>query len=223
MNHNRKEGQLAGLFLLAMVAMGIPGVMFRGISSTMLEDPNLLSNLLDGTLEMRLSILLSFLAGIFGLLFSVKAYQVLRPHSQFAAVFYLALWIFQAAIATIGDVSHYILLESAQLANSKNLDLASFTQIGAIGVKGYVGAHFLSLIIFSGSFVFLHANFLKYGLLPKWLSIWGMLATGTVFTVTWLQIFDQSVSFHFYNQNGLFMLTFTAYMLIKGFRESRDV
>lgn len=139
-------------------------------------------------------------------------------HSKFIAATYLSLWIFQVAVATVGDVFHYILLETAQLVNDSTIGGESFQSIAAISVNGYIGAHFLSLIVFSGSFVFLHAHFMKYGLLPKWLTIWGILATGIVFTVTWLRIFDQSVSFHFYNQNGLFMLGFTIYMLIKGFK-----
>lgn len=218
MENNTKLGRLAGLALLLMVLTGIPGVMFRGITSSMLENPDLLSSIIEQSSSMRASILLSFVAGIFSIVFSVAAYQVLSQHAKFIATMYISLWIIQVAVALIGDVSHYMLLEVAQLAHEDSISKTSFLSAAALSVNGYIGAHFLSLIFFSGSFVFLHAHFMKYDLLPKWLTIWGMLATGTVFIVTWLRVFDHYVSFHFYNQNGLFMIGFTAYMLIKGFK-----
>ena len=218
-NDNLKLGRLAGFFLLMMVVAGIPGVAFRGIGSSMLADPELLQTLLDSSATMRLSILLSMVAGVFGLLFSITAYRVMEAYSKPVAVAFVTLWSIQMAVGLVGDVMHYTLLETAQLAARNTIPAQSFLAAAAIGVNGYIGAHFLSLILFGGTFVFMHASFMKFGLLPKWLTIWGMLATGTVFTVTWLRIFDHYVSFHFYNQNGLFMIGFTLYMLIKGFQK----
>ncbi len=215
-------GQLAGVFLLLMIGIGIPSVMFRGMSSGMLENPQLLTDILTKSGEMRLAILLSFLSSLVGLLFSVTAYRVLSQHNMFIAVTWLSLWIFQIAIATIGDVCQYVLVEHAQLTQDGILAADNFSSLAAVSVKGYEGAHFLSLIIFSGSFVFLHAHFWRFRLLPAWLTLWGILATGIVFTVTWLRIFEQSLSFHFYNQNGLFMIAFTIYMLIKGFKANEQ-
>lgn len=218
MDNNLKLGRLAGFFLIMMVLAGMPAVMLRGINSSMLENPDLLATVIEKSNTMRLSILLSFTAGVFGVFFSVTAYQVLSRHSKFSAVTFLTLWIIQVAVAIMGDVFHYTLLESAQYVDDLTMGTDSLLPIAAVSVKGYIGAHFLSLILFSGSFVFLHTHFMKFGLLPKWLTIWGILASGIVFIVTWLRIFDWSVSFYFYNQNGLFMLGFTTYMLIKGFK-----
>ncbi len=218
MDNHRAEGRKAGIFLLIMVLAGIPGVLFRDVGSSMLEDPDLLNSLLDKSQGMRLSIFLSLAAGVSGLLFSVTVYRAVSSYSKFVAITFLSLWITQMAIASVGDVFVYMLSESAQYANETGAT-DGFLSMAALAVKGYIGAHFLSLILFSGSFVFLHANLMRFGLLPKWLTIWGMLAPGAVFFATWMQIFDQSVSFHFYNQNGLFMLSFTTYMLIKGFSE----
>ena len=107
--NNTKTGRLAGLFLLLMVLVGIPGVMFREISSSMLQNPDLLSLLIEKSSSMRLSILLSFIAGVFSILFSVISYQVLSSHSKFVATTFLSLWIVQVAIAMVADVCHYTL------------------------------------------------------------------------------------------------------------------
>ncbi len=222
MEDHRRLGRMAGVFLVLMVAVGIPGVLYRGLSSSLLENPDLLGLIIDQSMSMRLSIMFSFFAGIFGLIFSVHVYQVLKPQNSLVATIYLSLWIFQMSIALIGDVSHWILIETAQYANESGVKADGFLMIGAQYIKGYIGAHFLSLITFAGAYVFMHANLYRYKLLPAWLSIWGMVATGIVFTATWLQIFDQSVSFHCYNQNGLFMITFSVYMVIKGFKQPSD-
>ncbi|MCR9253367.1 MAG: DUF4386 domain-containing protein [bacterium] len=217
MENNKKIGRIAGVFLFLMMAAGLPGVMYRGLGSSMLENQDLLKFIVDSSGEMRLSIFLSVSAGIMGTIFSVIVYKVLKQHSTITATLFLGLWLIQVAISLVGDVSHYVMLETAQYLNDTNQSTQDFLPFAALGIKGYIGSHFLGLLFFSGSFVLIHSQFLRFELLPKWISIWGMLATGTVFTVTWLQIFDQDVSFYFYQQNGIFMLSFTAFMLIKGF------
>ncbi len=217
MSSNRKIGRLAGVCLLVMVGSGIPGVLFRNIGSAYLKNPELLQSLVENSMEIRLSIFLSFVAGISGVLFSIVIHQFIKPYSSFAAKVILTLSIVHISVSFVGDIFHYTLLESVHFTEKS--DGIDILPIASLSIYGYFGAHFISLIIYSGTFVFMHSQFLRFRLLPIWFASWGMIAAGLVFIATWLQVFDQSVSFHFYNQNGLFMIAFTIYMLIMGFKE----
>lgn len=219
---NQQTGRRAAIFLLMMMAVGIPGVLFRGIDSSLVNNPELLNLLIDNAPRMKLSILLSFMAGIFGLGFLITAYPVFKAQRSYLALALLSLWVFQMSIAVVGDIFHFIMIEMAQDTVSRGEGLNEFLPIGAMMAKGYIGAHWLALLGYSGAFCFMNAHLWKFGLLPKWLAAWGVAALGIVFTATVLQLFDKDVPFYAYGQNGVYMMTLSIYLLIKGFREVSD-
>ena len=216
----QQTGRIAGIFLLLMVAVGIPSVLFRGIDSSLTSSPDFLTTTVEGAKGMKFSILLSFLASIFGLAFTITIYPILNRHRTYLANAMVALWVFQMSVSLVGDICVYMMIEMAQWTSSHGEGLDTFLPMGTMMAKGYMGAHFLGLLGYSGAFVFMNAHLLKFKLVASWMAVWGMVATGLVFTATVLQILDQSVSFYFYGQNGLYMSSFASYMLWKGFKET---
>ncbi len=219
--HPTKLGRWLGLSLFLMVLSGILSLMYRGISSSLLQNPDMLNQIMENSRSMRLSIFFSSMTGFFNIIFLGLIYQILSQRSKLLAISCGSLFFIAIMIALVGDVCHYVLLESVQFIQSTSSPKETLLSIASFSIYGYNGAHFLSLIFFSGSMIMLHIQFIRMGLLPRWLSIWGILAAGTVMCVTWLRIFDQFISFYFYLQNGVFMITFTFYILVKGLKSPR--
>jgi len=135
---------------------------------------------------------------------------------------YFGLWILQFGIALVGDVSHLTLLSlSKEFANAETPDAEYFRTIGFALVEGYFWPHFLSLILFSAGAGLFYYLLFRFKLIPRFLALWGVGAVAVVHGATWAQIFDYSVSFNLYMQNGVFMLAFTGWLLVKGFRSAQ--
>jgi len=124
----------------------------------------------------------------------------------------------------VSNIDHLSLLSlSEQFVNAKSPDIDNFNMLGLLQIESYFSVHFFSLIIFSLAAAVLYYFLYRTKLLPGFLCIWGFLAVSIVFASTWLQIFDYDVNFIVYAQNGLFMLFFTIWLLVKGFNSSSIV
>ncbi len=215
----QKTGRILGMLFLLIVLIGAGGLSQRGLSTSLVADPDFLDLVNEQAFAMRISILADVLASAIGIFIAVFLYPLLKKHYGGIAIAYLALWVLQSAIAFIGDISHLSLISlSQEYTTTSAMDNGYHSTIGSMLVEDYFWSHFLSLIIYATGAWLLYFVLLKVKLVPQWLALWGMLAVTIVFTVTWLQIFDQSVSFNFYLQNGVFMICFIIWLLIKGFK-----
>ena len=74
------------------------------------------------------------------------------------------------------------------------------------------------LILYSIGNLLLFFFFLKAKYIPRWLSVWGILASILVLVGGALQMGDMEVHFALFAQNGILMLFFTAWLLVVGFK-----
>ena len=87
----------------------------------------------------------------------------------------------------------------------------------------YLQAHFFTLILSSaGSFILYYFLF-RTKMIPRLLSIWGVIAVSIVFIGTWIQVFGFDVDFVVYLQSGVFILFLISWLLIKGFRSPEQL
>ena len=215
----QKTGRVVGLLFLMIFVVGVASLNLRGLSTSLMDSSTFLSDVHEAAPQMRWSVFLDVVAGALGIAIAIVVYPLLKSHHRSLALAYLGIWILQAVIALVGDISHLSLLSLSKDFISQGAEAPHYyTILGRTLVEDYFWSHLLSLIAFSvGAWIFYYA-LVTYKMIPAWLGVWGMLAVTIVFTVTWLQIFDRTVSFYFYMQNGLFMLTFITWLLIKGFK-----
>ena len=69
----------------------------------------------------------------------------------------------------------------------------------------------------------LYYVFFKARLIPRLLSLWGIVAVTIVFVTTLFQVFDQPVNMILYLQNEVHILVLTFWLLIKGFNTTEEV
>jgi len=216
---NKKLGRTIGLLFLAIMVVGPFSLNLRGLSTSMFESAAFYNDISSNALQMRLSVLLDILAAILSLGIAVMLYPVMKYHNYKLALWYLGLYITYLGVIFVSDIDRLSLISLSENLNESS-DPGNWNKLGLVLMESYIQAHFISLIIYSAASILLYYFLFITKMVPKLIAGWGILAVLIVFVITWLQIFGIDVSFVFYIQNGVFMLVFTAWLLVKGFAES---
>ena len=218
---HKKSGRIIGVLFLLTMLIGIVGMNLRGLSTSLAESPTFLNDVFENSFMMKTAVLLDILAASISLIIAVILFPIIKHYSQGLALSYFGLYITYFVVIIVSNIDHLSLLSlSKQFVKTKSPDTANFNMLGLFQIESYYSSHFLSLIILSVALAILYYFLYQTKLLPRFLCIWGILAVTIVFTSTWLQIFDYDVNFIVYAQNGLFMLFFTIWLLVKGFNSS---
>ena len=214
----KNTGRIVGVLLFSLMAVGIPSVLFRGLSVSLAESPDFLNHIYENATSMRFSMLLDILANSLWLIIAILVFPLVKAYKNSLALWIVGIWLVQLATLVSSNITHLTLLSlSDEFVKSEVLDKAHYNTLGLSMIQEYFWAHFMCLILFAAAtFVFYYFLF-KSKLIPRFLSVWGMLAISLVFVASWLNIFDVDVSFHFYSQNGLFMIVLMGWLIAKGF------
>jgi hypothetical protein len=218
---NKKSGRIVGALFLLTILIGIGSLNLRGLSTSLSESPTFLNDIFENTAMMKIAMLLDIIAGLISVGTAIVLFPIIKKYKQGFALWYFGLYVSYFGLILLSNLNHLSLLSlSEQFVNTKNPDFDYFNILGLLQIESYFSVHFFSLIIFSLAAVVLYYFLYKTMLLPRFLCIWGILAATIVFASTWLQIFDYDVNFIVYAQNGIFMLFFTIWLLVKGFNSS---
>ncbi|MEO0526710.1 MAG: DUF4386 domain-containing protein [Bacteroidota bacterium] len=214
----KTTGRIVGLLFLLMMLTGAPGTYLRGLSSSLATSENFLNYIFENATQMKTAIVLDLLAGVLGVIISIVLLPILKQYKKSIAYGYFALWVVGFSITVVSNISHLSLLSlSQEFVNTSAQDSPHYKTLGLLQVKDYIWAHFMILSIFSAGGALLYYALFKIRLIPRALSIWFFISVTIVFTVTWVQIFGHGVSFLFYGQNGLHLITLSIWLMVKGF------
>lgn len=218
---NKKSGRIIGTLFLLTILIGIGSLNLRGLSTSLVESPTFLNDIFENSVMMKIAILLDIISGLISVGIAVILFPIIKHYNQGFALWYFGLYVTYFGLILVSNINHLSLLSlSEQFVNTNSPDIDNFNMLGLLQIESYFSVHFFSLIIFSLAAAVLYYFLYRTKLLPRFLCIWGILAVTIVFASTWLQIFDYDVNFIVYAQNGLFMLFFTIWLLVKGFNSS---
>nr|WP_299174043.1 DUF4386 domain-containing protein [uncultured Allomuricauda sp.] len=221
MEKNQKTGRNIGFLLLLIMLIGIPSVMFRGLSTSLPDSPNFLSQIFENAMEMRISVLLDVLASALWIVAATLLFPLIKKFNHRLALCFFGIWMTYFAIIIFSNISHLSLLSLSQVfIETKVPNTEYFVLAGSMKIEGYFWAHFFGIMLYAtAAFIFYYFLF-KNRLIPRLLSGWGMIAISIVFIACWLNIFDLNVSFHFFSQNGIHMIVLTGWLIAKGFAKN---
>ncbi|MGI9612884.1 MAG: DUF4386 domain-containing protein [Acidimicrobiales bacterium] len=226
MRYVREPAQRIGwLFVIATIT----GVLSVLTMSSTLGDENLLAavesgqgSLLIG--NMLIFVMLAAMAGTAALL-----WPVLRRHSETLALGYVLARTLEVVAIAIGLVAALLLIplswsvSAADGAGVAGADVVAETLKAASDWTGYLGAQ----MVFSISALVLNWAFLRYRLLPRWLSVWGLLGVPLMFFSGFLVMFE-SLNSSSSTLNALVVplaiqeMVMAAWMIVKGFDDVTD-
>jgi hypothetical protein len=219
MQPTRTNGRILGLLFLGAAIAGGMGTSLRGLSGAHTDTNSFLIDLVVNASQMKWAIGLDLLGSAFAVGIALFLFPLIKKYSPRMAITYFCIAVTTFIIVAVSNVFHAGLLTvGIEYAATNGTDTEHYSTLAKMGYDAYYWLHFLMLVLYSIGGGVLFFFFLKTRMVPKWLAVWGLLANSIVFMGGALQLFDIPVSFYLFVQNGVFVLTFIVYLLIKGFR-----
>lgn len=78
MKSNQKTGRTVGFLLLLIMALGIPSVMLRGLSTSMVASPDFLNEIFQNSFQMRIAVLLDILTSALWLIIALLLFPIIK-------------------------------------------------------------------------------------------------------------------------------------------------
>ena len=221
METNRRTAITFGLLLIAAIICGILN------SVPAIEAPDYLEKL--GTIEPRIFVAVFFQAAmaIIYVAIAVIMYPIVKMDSQNSALPYFAFRIIGAAFLFVGIITLLLLLALGRnFAQADASNIADFEMIGALLRQARDWLNHIGMILpWSIGGIFLYLAFLRTRLVPRWLSIWGLVSTALTLVATILYMLDQiqivtTTYFALNMPTALFEITLAIYLIARGFRQT---
>lgn len=224
MQPTKKHGRIVGILFVLIILLGSTSINFRGLNSALLASENMLQQVFEQSLSMKLSILLNLAAGLIWFGIAIYLYPFIKSISRSLAMWYVGLWIMQFSAGLMGDIAHLSLINlSEQVQLLSTTDIEPYHTMGKVLINEYFWGHFFSLMGYSSATFLLFIAFFKGKWVPRFISLWGMAAMTVVFSATVAQFFDVDVSWWFYQQNGIHFIFMTLWLLVRGFDTGKEI
>jgi hypothetical protein len=219
MTTHQKVSRILGLaFLLQVITSYSSGIVFRplwfvadDIGATMLkiaENPNLL----------RTHILVDTLTALGVVFLGAMLFITLRKQNEKIALTALGFYILEGALLAGSRIGSFSLLKlSQEYALTGATELLTFGNL-SLEAADFVGDTLHVLAFCLGAILF-YILLYQSKVVPKWLSLWGLITVIPVLAGTLTAIFDVHLPFIFFLPYFPFELVIAIWILVKGIEE----
>jgi len=186
-NPYKKNAIIIGILFIIATAFLFVGGSFYG---PVLDTPDYLQVAYPNRISASIGMLIEFSCILAIPLIPVFAYPVLRKHSETLALGYVVFRLFEAVLFVLVDITKLTLIKVSQLyLAAEPSNVAMLESIGAT-IQGWNewGWLFYVLIFAFGALIFYIALY-QSKLLPRWISIWGLIAIFLMTTSAFLAMF----------------------------------
>lgn len=223
MDSYRNTGIIVGiLFIIATVA-SISASVFLG---SFLEVPNYLISASAHGNQIIIAVLLFLIAAISAFATSFMLFPVLRRHIESLAMGYVVLRTFENVFYVLGTLSLLIILTLSQKYVAGAVDTSYYQILGTLLLALRDWAVLIGTLIFFG-LGSLTLNYVLYQsqLIPRWLSLWGLIGAALVLLYGLFGIFGMGMGLTspyalLAMPIALQEMVFAVWLIFKGFNPS---
>jgi hypothetical protein len=174
MNTNKKTAMMIGILFIIGTASGMLSNVFMG---SIFDDPDYLIKLSTSSSQIIIGVMLVLIMAFALAMIPVVLYPVFRKHNETLA---LGAVVFRGVLETVtyvGIVISWLLLLSLsrEYATSELMEAQNFRVIGTMLQKAAHWNSQMVSIVFSIGALFIYCNFYQSKLIPRWLSVWGLI------------------------------------------------
>jgi hypothetical protein len=191
MKTHRKTAIIVGvLFIFAIATLFVGQAFYNPI----LSSPDYLDIAYPNRVIVIIGILIEFI-GILGLvLIPVFLFPILSKHNEVLARGYISFRLFEAVLLSVAQICKLLLINLSQdYLNNGGADVSYFQSIGnAIKSALYWNdsGGLIYLVVFVIGALILYSALYKSKLIPRWLSIWGLIAAAAILAASVIATFD---------------------------------
>ena len=218
MKPDRKTSIIVGVLYIAATVAGIISAVF----GPDLDAPDFLANLSANEVQMLIGGLFEFTMAVLTVGISIYLYPILKKHNEVLALGHVVFRTIEVVILTVGAISLLTLLTLSQEFVIAGAPVTSWFQtIGTllIAVREWGGGVF-SAIIFSLGALILNYILYRAKLIPRWLSVWGLIAAALYLGSGFLPLFGYGPRSTVYllmeAPLGLNEMVFAIWLIVKG-------
>ena len=187
MNTYKKNAIVVGILFIIATAFLFVGEAFY---SPVLETPDYLQVAYPNRMSAIIGILIEFSCILSIALIPVFAYPALRRYSETLALGYIVFRLFEAVLFVLVDITKLTLIKVSQLylaAESSNGTMIE--SIGAAIQSWNEWAWVFYVLVFGFGALIFYFVLYRSKLLPRWISIWGLIAIVMMMTSAFLFMF----------------------------------
>ncbi|MFY0688471.1 MAG: DUF4386 domain-containing protein [Cyclobacteriaceae bacterium] len=214
MNTNQKTGRVAGLLLLLIFINGI--FIFQFLQGPILFSDNFLATTAANSNQIVVSVILGIFSGIVSIVIATILLPVFKRQDSILANLYLAFCIINFFTIMIDNVSVIAMLElSKEYINNENN--SSLKILGSLAYEKHWWTHYLYLLISCFPVFVLYYTLFRSKLVPRLISIFGLIAVFLMFIEELFSIFGRSISMNMLLPIALIQLVLPLWLIYKGF------
>jgi len=219
MKSNKKTGRFVGLLFLLIFAIGI--AVYQFLQGPVLFADDFLTITSENSRGIIISALLLFLSGLTSIVIATVLLPIFKNYSITLAFLYLALNILEFIAISIDNISVLSILElSLEYTKNETVNSEILNSLGNVFYKKHWWTHYLSLLISCFPGFILYYTLYVSKLVPKVISIFGILAVVLMFIEILFSLFGNSISMNMLLPIGLIQLILPLWFIFKGLNPS---
>ena len=219
MNTNRKTARIVGLlFITATVASSLSFAIFDPI----LNAPDILVNVSANITQVIIGVLLLLIDCAAVVAIPVMLVPIFKKHNEALALGYVGARIIESVILIVGTIILLSLLTlSQEYVQAGTPDASYFQTLGTLLLAVYEWALLVGImIVFSLTALILNYLLYQSELIPRWLSVWGLIGATLLLAVGLLEIFGFNLTEILSIPIALQEMVFAVWLIVKGFNSS---
>jgi len=212
-------GRAIGAILLTQLIVA-PVANFR-LMRSITTPPGFLANAAGSAGELRLAVLLAFVAGGLTLGVAVVAAPLFRRYSERLSLLYLALALLGCATVASENVAVLNMLALSEAHAKPGADSALFAAPAVILRSARNAAHYTNVLTGGLALTVLYIILLRFRLVPRALAGFGLAAAAIQVVTLTTALLGRPIELALMIPVGLSQLALIVWLLVRGFREHR--
>jgi hypothetical protein len=216
---------LGAAFLFVVVASALSGLLHTSLGVTLSGPPDDISETMirisDSPIAMQTSIVGYLVEAVAIVLLAVLLYTTLEEQNRIAARWALGLWIGEAVILAIREISLFSLLDvSQEFVKAGAPDSSYFHTLGSLFYGTFQFGYGAQMVFYCTGGVLFYYLFLRSKYVPRVLSLVGIAAASLAFVGELLVILGYDVPLYVFLPILPFELAIGGWLMVVGFDSS---